>query len=624
MLSAVPPPVTVRVPAKINLHLAVGGLRADGFHDLVTVFHAVSLFDERLSRGRAAEPGDRGPRRGRHRGARRRDQPGLARGPAARRSRRPRSRRLARAAQGHPGRGGHGGRQRRRGRRAARAFDPLEARPDPRRALGPGRRARQRRHVRPARRHRAGHRSRRADRPGTGAAHPALGDRAAPGRAVHARRVPRARPPARNGTERPAPGPSSRCWRPSRAATRASSRSRSATTCSPPPSAWPPSCAAPCGPGSTRARSRASSPAPGPRARSSARADSGRRRRDGAGRARGVPHRPRRTRPGARRPRRRGAGAARPVRPAPLAAGVPDGGPEGRPTSSTWRRCRGFPGDAPGLLDGVSLGRRVGRPHRRRRAQRRRQDHIAGHPHRRPGTRRGPRQPRRRAAARAPGAGRRAAARCARARRRAERVWRRPRVGRRPQGARGARRARRARRWTARSTGSPAARSAGSRWRGRWCSDLDLLVLDEPTNHLDVEGIGWLAEHLVARRCAVVVVTHDRWFLDAVCTRTWEVAGGQVEDYLGGYADWIFARAERARQADAAEARRQNLARKELAWLRRGPPARTSKPRYRIEAAEALIADVPAAAGRGRAARVRDQPPRPHRAGAGGRDGQDR
>ena len=123
--------------------------------------------------------------------------------------------------------------------------------------------------------------------------------------------------------------------------------------------------------------------------------------------------------------------------------------------------------------------------------------------------------------------------------------------------------------------------------------DPDLVVLDEPTNHLDIEGIGWLAEHLLARRCAVVVVTHDRWFLDAVCNRTWEVAGGRVESYLGGYADWVYARAERSRQADAAEARRQNLARKELAWLRRGAPARTSKPRFRIEAAEALIADVP-------------------------------
>jgi ATP-binding cassette subfamily F protein uup len=121
----------------------------------------------------------------------------------------------------------------------------------------------------------------------------------------------------------------------------------------------------------------------------------------------------------------------------------------------------------------------------------------------------------------------------------------------------------------------------------------DLVVLDEPTNHLDVEGITWLAGHLLERRCAVVVVTHDRWFLDAVCTRTWEVAGGAVAGYLGGYADWIYARAERVRQADAAEARRRNLARKELAWLRRGPPARTSKPRFRIEAAEALIADVP-------------------------------
>ena len=123
--------------------------------------------------------------------------------------------------------------------------------------------------------------------------------------------------------------------------------------------------------------------------------------------------------------------------------------------------------------------------------------------------------------------------------------------------------------------------------------DPDLVVLDEPTNHLDVEGIGWLAQHLIARRCGVVVVTHDRWFLDAVCMRTWEVAGGRVESYLGGYADWVYARAERSRQSDAAEARRRNLARKELAWLRRGPPARTSKPRYRIEAAEELIADVP-------------------------------
>jgi ABC transport system ATP-binding/permease protein len=123
--------------------------------------------------------------------------------------------------------------------------------------------------------------------------------------------------------------------------------------------------------------------------------------------------------------------------------------------------------------------------------------------------------------------------------------------------------------------------------------DLDLLVLDEPTNHLDVEGVRWLAEHLLARRTALVVVTHDRWFLDTVASRTWEVVDGHVEQYEGGYNDWIFARAERARLADAAEQRRRNLARKELAWLRRGPQARTSKPRYRVEAAEALIADVP-------------------------------
>ena len=123
--------------------------------------------------------------------------------------------------------------------------------------------------------------------------------------------------------------------------------------------------------------------------------------------------------------------------------------------------------------------------------------------------------------------------------------------------------------------------------------DLDLLILDEPTNHLDVEGVQWLAEHLLQRNTSLVVVTHDRWFLDTIATTTWEVHDGVVDVYEGGYNDWTFARAERARQADAAEQRRQNLARKELAWLRRGAPARTSKPRYRIEAAEALISDVP-------------------------------
>ncbi|GAB2506607.1 putative ABC transporter ATP-binding protein YjjK [Corynebacterium atrinae] len=123
--------------------------------------------------------------------------------------------------------------------------------------------------------------------------------------------------------------------------------------------------------------------------------------------------------------------------------------------------------------------------------------------------------------------------------------------------------------------------------------DLDLIVLDEPTNHLDVEGVQWLADHLISRKLTVVVVTHDRWFLDTIATLTWEVHDGQVDAYEGGYNDWTFARAERARQADAIEQRRQNLARKELAWLRRGAPARTSKPRYRIEAAEALIANVP-------------------------------
>ncbi|MGF9755130.1 ABC-F family ATP-binding cassette domain-containing protein [Microvirga sp. 0TCS3.31] len=121
----------------------------------------------------------------------------------------------------------------------------------------------------------------------------------------------------------------------------------------------------------------------------------------------------------------------------------------------------------------------------------------------------------------------------------------------------------------------------------------DLVVLDEPTNHLDVEAVAWLAGHLVALPSALIVVTHDRWFLDAVCQTTWEVHDGAVDSYEGGYAAYVLAKAERQRQAAATETRRQNLARKELAWLRRGAPARTSKPKFRIDAANALIDDVP-------------------------------
>ena len=127
--------------------------------------------------------------------------------------------------------------------------------------------------------------------------------------------------------------------------------------------------------------------------------------------------------------------------------------------------------------------------------------------------------------------------------------------------------------------------------------DHDVLALDEPTNHLDVEAITWLAEHLKRRWSAsaggLLVVTHDRWFLDEVCTVTWEVHDRIVEPFDGGYAAYILQRVERDRQAATIEARRQNLARKELAWLRRGAPARTSKPKFRIDAANALIADVP-------------------------------
>ncbi|GAA1882635.1 ABC-F family ATP-binding cassette domain-containing protein [Lapillicoccus jejuensis] len=129
-------------------------------------------------------------------------------------------------------------------------------------------------------------------------------------------------------------------------------------------------------------------------------------------------------------------------------------------------------------------------------------------------------------------------------------------------------------------------------------SDPDLLLLDEPTNHLDVEGVAWLARHLTTARTrpdsALVAVTHDRWFLDAVATTTWEVQEGEVASYEGGYAAYVLAKAERARMAAVVAERRDNLLRKELAWLRRGAPARTSKPRFRIDAANALIEDEPA------------------------------
>jgi ABC transport system ATP-binding/permease protein len=121
----------------------------------------------------------------------------------------------------------------------------------------------------------------------------------------------------------------------------------------------------------------------------------------------------------------------------------------------------------------------------------------------------------------------------------------------------------------------------------------DLLLLDEPTNHLDIDAVQWLAGYLRSHARAYVVVTHDRWFLDTVTERTWEVADGHVYAYDGGYSAYVLARAERARIAEATDARRRNLMRKELAWLQRGPPARTSKPKFRIAAATALIADEP-------------------------------
>jgi ABC transport system ATP-binding/permease protein len=124
---------------------------------------------------------------------------------------------------------------------------------------------------------------------------------------------------------------------------------------------------------------------------------------------------------------------------------------------------------------------------------------------------------------------------------------------------------------------------------------LDIVLLDEPTNHLDIEGVAWLAKHLRKRReLAVVVITHDRWFLDEVSDSIWEVIDGKVESYEGGYSAYVLAKAERARQAGAEDARRNNLIRKELAWLRRGAPARTSKPKFRVDAANQLISAEPA------------------------------
>jgi ATP-binding cassette subfamily F protein uup len=125
--------------------------------------------------------------------------------------------------------------------------------------------------------------------------------------------------------------------------------------------------------------------------------------------------------------------------------------------------------------------------------------------------------------------------------------------------------------------------------------DLDLILLDEPTNHLDVEGVAWLADHLNKRKdLALLVVTHDRWFLDAVTDRTWEVVLGKVEEYDGGYSAFVLAKAERSRQANVLDSRRNNLIRKELAWLRRGAPARTTKPKFRVDAANELISAEPA------------------------------
>jgi ATP-binding cassette subfamily F protein uup len=124
-------------------------------------------------------------------------------------------------------------------------------------------------------------------------------------------------------------------------------------------------------------------------------------------------------------------------------------------------------------------------------------------------------------------------------------------------------------------------------------AERDVLLLDEPTNHLDIEAIDWLGGHLRDRGCAVIVVSHDRWLLDTVCERTWEVDRGRVHSAEGGYSAYVLAQAERERGEEAAERRRRNLARKELAWLQRGAKARSTKAKFRVEAATALIASEP-------------------------------
>ena len=133
--------------------------------------------------------------------------------------------------------------------------------------------------------------------------------------------------------------------------------------------------------------------------------------------------------------------------------------------------------------------------------------------------------------------------------------------------------------------------------RGTTGRDWDIVFLDEPTNHLDVEGIAWLAQHLKRRWSAnaggLIVVTHDRWFLDEICTDTWEVHDRIIEPFEGGYAAYILQRVERDRMAAASESKRQNLMRKELAWLRRGAPARSTKPKFRMDAAYELIENEP-------------------------------
>ena len=534
-LLGVPEPVTVRVPAKVNLHLSVGPAREDGYHELVTVFHAISLYDEvtatparDLSIGISGEgAGELSAGRG---------QPGLeGRGAAGRAGRRAAGR-PARPGQGHPGGRRAGRRQRRRGRDAGRLRRAVGHRAGPGRAARAGRRAGQRRRVRADRRHRAGHRPGRAAHPGARRRPLALGARGRRRGPVHPGRVRRARPAA--GRHRAArgrrAGPADQRAagaRPGRARPAAGQRpaGRRRWRCGR-------SCAARCGSGSTSARSARSSPAPG---------------------------RPARSCPG---PGRRRSGW-RPRWPAPASAGR-SGSRTARCPAPGWsptRKARDRPARlagerVQGVRDDRRARRRLARRRRRRadrrgRPQRRRQDHAAAPAHRRGGAGRRPGHPHRR-----PRGSASVDQRTDPRRRRPSATPSWPafgagaRVGRRRRGPRGARRARAAPDRPGRPgrADCPAASAAGSRWPRRWSpAPTCWCSTSRPTTSTSRASPGWpsTCKARAGRRWSWSPTTAGSSTRSA--SRPGRSATARCRRYDGGYSAYVLARAERARQAAA-------------------------------------------------------------------------